>query len=77
MLRNLGAPIHCFEQVMRAIFLGSSLIGDRIQFLITMSAKVIKDVKQATLDDGTYAWQIMEEAAKEWLARRKDSKRKA
>jgi hypothetical protein len=26
MLRNLGAPIHCFEQLMRAIILGSSLI---------------------------------------------------
>jgi hypothetical protein len=26
MLRNLGAPIHCFEQLMRAIFLRSSLI---------------------------------------------------
>jgi hypothetical protein len=26
MLRNLGAPIHCFEQLMRAFFLRSSLI---------------------------------------------------
>jgi hypothetical protein len=52
-------------------------LGDRIQFLTTMSAEVIKDVKQAALDDGTNAWQIMEEAAKEWLARRKNSKRKA
>src|SRR5258706_4771763 len=26
MLRNLRAPIHCFEQLMRAIFLRSSLI---------------------------------------------------
>src|SRR6266403_163458 len=26
MLRNLGTPIHCFEQLMRAIFLRSSLI---------------------------------------------------
>jgi hypothetical protein len=25
MLRNLGTPIHCFVQLMRAIFLGSSL----------------------------------------------------
>jgi hypothetical protein len=50
-------------------------VGDRIQFLTTMSAKVIKDVKQAALDDGTNAWQIMEEAAKEWLARRKTKKK--
>ena len=28
MLRNLGAPIHYFEQLMRAIFLRSSLIND-------------------------------------------------
>jgi hypothetical protein len=52
-------------------------VGDKIQFLTTMSAKVIKDVKQAALDDGTNAWQIMEEAAKEWLARRKKTKRQA
>src|SRR5580658_5422417 len=26
MLRNLGTPIHCFKQLMRAIFLRSSLI---------------------------------------------------
>ncbi len=46
-------------------------VGDRIQFLTTMSAHVIKDVKQAALDDGTNAWEIMEEAAKQWLERRK------
>jgi hypothetical protein len=52
-------------------------VGDRIQFLTTMSAQVIKDVKEAALADGMNAWEIMEEAAVEWLARRKKSKRKA
>jgi hypothetical protein len=50
-------------------------VGDRRQFLTTMSADVIKAVKLAALEDGTNAWQIMEEAAKEWLARRR-AKRK-
>jgi hypothetical protein len=52
-------------------------VGDRIQFLTTMHADVIMDVKKAALEDGMNAWQIMEEAAKEWLARRKKSQRKA
>jgi hypothetical protein len=52
-------------------------VGDRIQFLTTMSAVAIRDIKQAALDDGTNACEIMEETAKEWLARRKQSKRKA
>ncbi len=51
-------------------------VGDRRQFLTTMSADVIKAVKLAALEDGTNAWEIMEEAAKEWLARRR-TKRKA
>jgi hypothetical protein len=42
-----------------------------------MSADVIKDVKEAALADGVNAWEIMEAAAKEWLARRKKSKLKA
>jgi hypothetical protein len=52
-------------------------VGDRIQFLTTTFAVVIKDIKQAALDDGMNAWEIMEEAAKEWPARRKKSNRKA
>jgi uncharacterized protein (DUF2235 family) len=50
--------------------------GDRRQFLTTMSADVIKAVKLAALEDGTNAWEIMEEAAKEWLARRKSKLKK-
>src|SRR5258705_5556042 len=30
MLRNLGAPIHCFEQLMRAFFLRSSLTTRKV-----------------------------------------------
>jgi hypothetical protein len=52
-------------------------VGDRIQFLTTMSAEVIMAVKQAGLEEGMNAWEIMEKAAKEWLERRKKSKRKA
>lgn len=46
-------------------------VGDRIQFLTTMSADVIRDVKLAALEDGANAWEIMEEAAMEWLERRR------
>jgi len=41
-----------------------------------MSSDVIRAVKLAALEDGMNAWEIMEEAAKEWLARRKKSRRK-
>jgi hypothetical protein len=33
-----------------------------------MSAVVIRDIKQAALDDGVNAWETMEEPAEEWLA---------
>lgn len=36
-----------------------------------MSPSVIKAVKQAGLEDDRPAWDIMEEAAKQWLERRK------
>jgi hypothetical protein len=52
-------------------------VGDRRQFLTTMSVDVIKAVKQAGLEDGVNAWEIMEEAAREWLERRKSKRRKS
>jgi hypothetical protein len=52
-------------------------VGDRRQFLTTMSADVIKAVKQAAIEDDVNAWEIMEEAAREWLERRRKSRRKA
>jgi hypothetical protein len=48
-----------------------SPVGDRRQFLTMMSPSVIKAVKQAGLEDDRPAWDIMEEAAKQWLERRK------
>jgi hypothetical protein len=51
-------------------------VGDRRQFLTTMSADVIKAVKQAGLEDGVNAWEIMEEAARDWLERRRSKRRK-
>ena len=41
-----------------------------------MSADMIRAVKQAALEDDIDAWEIMEEAARDWLERRKKSKRK-
>ncbi len=51
-------------------------VGERRQFLTTMSADVIRAVKLAALEDGMNAWEIMEEAAEQWLARRKSKPRK-
>jgi hypothetical protein len=48
-----------------------SAIGDRRQFLTMMSPDVIKAVKQAAIAEDRAAWDIMEEAAKQWLDRRK------
>jgi hypothetical protein len=49
-------------------------VGNRVQFLTTMSADVIRAVKQAALDDNRNAWEIMEEAAQQWLDRRKSGR---
>jgi hypothetical protein len=48
---------------------GSS--ADKRNFFATMSADVIKLVKQAALEDDTTASEILEKAAREWLDRRK------
>ncbi|MFK4522943.1 hypothetical protein ABIF90_000924 [Bradyrhizobium japonicum] len=40
-------------------------------FFATMSAGVIKAIKQAALEDDTTASDILEEAAHQWLERRK------
>jgi hypothetical protein len=39
-------------------------------FFATMSADVIKAIKQAALEGDTTASEILEEAAKDWLRRR-------
>lgn len=46
-------------------------IGDRIQFLAMMSPEIVKAIKHAAVEDERAAWDIMEEAATEWLARRR------
>lgn len=46
-------------------------IGDRVQFLTMMSPDVVKAIKEAALAEDRAAWAVMEEAAKEWLERRK------
>jgi hypothetical protein len=51
-----------------------SPIGDRVQFLTMMSPDVIVAVKQAAIEDERAAWAVMEEAAREWLERRKKAK---
>ncbi|RXH24104.1 hypothetical protein XH99_28870 [Bradyrhizobium nanningense] len=48
-------------------------IGDRVQFLMMMHPDVIADIKQVAIDDHRAAWDIMEQAAKEFLRRRKRS----
>lgn len=40
-------------------------------FFATMSGEVIKAIKRAALEDDTTASEILEEAAKDWLERRK------
>jgi hypothetical protein len=44
---------------------------DKRSFFATMSAEVIKAMKQAALEDDTTASECFEAAAREWLERRK------
>jgi hypothetical protein len=44
--------------------------GAKRQFLTTMDPEVIKAIKTAAIEDDTTASELMEVAAKEWLARR-------
>jgi hypothetical protein len=48
-----------------------ALPDDRRQFLATLDAGIIKAVKSAALDDERSASAILEEAARQWLVRRK------
>jgi hypothetical protein len=52
-----------------------SPLGDRRQFLTMMSPDVIKAIKQAAIEEDRAAWDLMEEAAKQWLDRRKVRRR--
>jgi hypothetical protein len=46
-------------------------LGDKRQFLTTINPEVIRAIKQAALDLDRTASDLMEEAAKQWLARHK------
>lgn len=46
-------------------------VGDRIQFLAMLSPEIVKQIKHAAVEDERAAWDVMEEAATEWLKRRK------
>jgi hypothetical protein len=46
-------------------------IDDRIVFFMKMTPRVIKEIKQAALEEDRAAWAVMEEAAEQWLVRRK------
>jgi hypothetical protein len=48
--------------------------GDKRQFLLSMDAEVIKSIKLAAVEDDTTASATMEDAAKQWLERRKKQK---
>jgi hypothetical protein len=50
-------------------------VGDRRQFLTMMSPEIIKLIKLAALESDRAAWDIMEEAAVQWLERRKSGKK--
>lgn len=45
-------------------------------FFATLSAEVVKSVKQAALDDDTTASNVLEQAARDWLERRKHKAQK-
>jgi hypothetical protein len=45
--------------------------GDKSQILLTMDPEVIKLIKLASIEDDSSASATMEEAAREWLERRK------
>jgi hypothetical protein len=49
----------------------SKPVADRKQFLAMLTPSVIGDIKEAARQDGRPAWEIIEEAAVAWLARRK------
>jgi hypothetical protein len=46
-------------------------IGETVQFLTMMHPDVIADIKQVATDEHRAAWDVMEQAAREFLKRRK------
>jgi hypothetical protein len=50
--------------------------GVKRQFLTTMDPEVIKAIKMAAIEGDTTASELMEEAANQWLERRKSKAKK-
>jgi hypothetical protein len=50
--------------------------GAKRQFLVTMGPETIKAIKTAAIEDDTTASELMEEAAVQWLERRKSKAKK-
>jgi hypothetical protein len=50
-------------------------LGDRVQFLTMLPPDIVRSIKQAALESDRAAWQIFEEAARQWLERRKSAKK--
>jgi hypothetical protein len=48
--------------------------AEKRNFFATMSTDVIKSLKQAALEDDTTASEILEQAARDWLEKRKAKK---
>lgn len=45
--------------------------GDKRQFLATLDPELIKAIKLAAIEDETSASEVLEEATRQWLSRRK------
>jgi hypothetical protein len=48
--------------------------GGKRNFFASMSGEVIKSIKEAALEDDTTASEILEQAARDWLERRKSKR---
>jgi hypothetical protein len=76
MLRNLGTPIQCFGQLMRAIFLGSSLITTtaRGEFRIIESIYVAtKRLMGSSRDGGRMAQKVIFAAPAQLLQKSRET----
>lgn len=49
-------------------------IGDRVTFIAMMDKDVIADIKQVAIEEHRAAWDVMEQAAREFLKRREKKK---
>ncbi len=52
-------------------------VDGRRQLLVYLEPELIKELKKAALDEDRTAYEIVEEATREWLARRGKKRRQA